>query len=1004
MRSTLALRRTLCVASSALAITLVSVSPAAAATAADNAQAPAADAPDQTAKKDSESSSIVVTGSRIRRPNLTSPVPVTTVTGEQFFQGGSTSIGDQLNQLPALRSTFSQSNSTQFLGTSGLSLLDLRGLGTQRTLVLVNGRRHVAGDILNTAASVDVNTIPTDMIERVDIVTGGDSAVYGSDAIAGVVNFVLKDHFSGLQVRGQSGISGQGDGQGGFVSVLGGINTKDGRGNIAMNVEYAHQSDVYASERTAYNQTNGFVQVQPSGAAGAPAFQFYNDIRNGFYANGGTFLANPGPSGFLQPYLFQPNGSLIPQTGTIVGNSNVFAVPSYLGGNGNNFRDGQQLALQPRLDRVSANLVGHYDFSDAATLFAELTFSRTTSFGSASGPFYTGYFGETFNATNPYLTPATAAFISSQTNGGPFSLYRNVVELGNRSESARRDTYRAVIGLKGNFAGTLHYEISADYGRLDERTEIDGNLNIQRYLLSINAVKGPTGTPVCAVQLDPTQGSPFNSSAYAQSTYANDVSSCVPVNLFGSGNITPAANNYLLQNSYAKGHLTQLDFNGFVSGDFGDKLRLPGGPIGFAIGAEYRKETAFYQQDAATASGTTFYNGIPGFVPGKFFEVGEAYGELRLPVLKDVPFINRLEVNAAGRVSQYRGTTGRVGAYNVGVEYGPFKSLLFRGNFSHSVRAPNLSELYSVDGQNYATASDPCSSANISNGTQYRKANCASAGIPTTYNYQFISSLAFLSGGNTALRAEVADTWTIGGVYRPEFIPGASFTVDYYHIKLGNAIQTLGAQSILNDCYDVQVFPNQYCGNFQRNPGTGAGAYQIVPNSLVAGPVNYAKEVWAGIDFELAYQHAIDNVGILSLEVNYTLALRKDAYLDPLNPKNATDVLGLLDDPKNAFVLNTSLKHDQFTLGYKLRYLGQMFHGSSYQRDPYAYDPQYNYYPAVTYHDIRVEFDVSKKFEVHAGVDNVTNKLPPFGLTGTGAGASYPNIGRYIYVGAKINY
>jgi len=1000
MRKQTASRKSLCLASTALAISLVAGTSALAQTAPNT---PAAT--DSTDKQAASASDIVVTGSRIPRPNLQSPVPVLSVAGDQFFQSGSVSIGDQLNQLPALRSTFSQANSTQFLGTSGLNLLDLRGLGTQRTLVLVNGRRHVAGDILNTAASVDVNTIPQDMIERVDIVTGGDSAVYGSDAIAGVVNFVLKDHFSGLQVRGQNGISSEGDAGSSFVSVLGGVNTKDGRGNIAVNVEYAHQADLYASERPHYAQNNGFVQVQNAGAAGAPAYQFVNDIRNGVYSNGGTFLGFPPvATGFYQPYLFQPNGSLAAQTGTLIGNPDVSPYPTYTGGDGNNFRDGQQLALQPRLNRVSANLVGHYEFSDAATVFTELTFSRTTSYGSASGPFFTGALGETFNVTNPYLTPASAAFISSQTGGGPFALYRNVVELGDRTESARRDTFRAVLGLKGNFAGTLHYEISANYGRLNEHTEIDGNVNLQRYLLSINAVSGPNGTPVCAVQLDPTQGSPFNSSAYAQSTYANDVASCVPVNLFGSGNISQAAKNYLLQNSYADGHLTQLDFNGFVSGDLGEKLKLPGGPIGFAIGAEYRKETAFYQQDAATASGTTFYNGIPGFVPGKFFEVGEVYGELRLPVIKDLPLIKRLEINAAGRESQYKGSTGRVGAYNAGVEYSPFNSLLFRGNFSHSVRAPNLSELYSIDGQNYATVNDPCSLSNISSGTQYRKANCAAAGIPANYNYQFNSSLPYLSGGNTTLRAEVANTWTVGGVFRPEFLPGASLTVDYYHIKLASAIDTLGAQQILNDCYDVQVYPNQYCAAFQRSPGTSPTAYQIVPNSLVAGPLNYAKEVWSGIDFELAYQHMIENVGVLSLQVNYTLALRKDEFLDPLNPNNKTNVLGLLGDPKNAFLLNTSLRRGKFTAGYKLRYLGKMFNGSSYQQDPYSYAPQYTYYPAVTYHDIRAEIDVNKKLEVHGGIDNVTNKLPPFGITATGNGAIYPNIGRYFYFGFKVNY
>src|SRR5437764_3429259 len=212
---------------------------------------------------------IYVTGSRIRRPNLESVVPITSVGGQAFFETGRTSVGDTLNELPQMASTFSQSNSTRFLGTAGLNLLDLRGLGTARTLVLVNGRRHVGGDVLNTGVSVDVNTIPTDLIDRVDVVTGGNSAVYGSDAIAGVVNFVLKDHFQGLQLRGQGGQSTYGDGDSYFISGLWGSNFADGRGNVAVNLEWARQEQAWGSDRPWLAQQNGFIQVE-NDAVGLP--------------------------------------------------------------------------------------------------------------------------------------------------------------------------------------------------------------------------------------------------------------------------------------------------------------------------------------------------------------------------------------------------------------------------------------------------------------------------------------------------------------------------------------------------------------------------------------------------------------------------------------------------------------------------------------------------------------------------------------------------------------
>ena len=283
-----------------------------------------------TGDSDTSASDVVVTGSRIARPNLTSSNPITSVQGEEFFQTGQISIGDQLNQLPQLAPTFNQSNSTRFLGTSGLNLLDLRQLGTQRTLVLVNGRRHVAGDILNSGTSVDTNTIPTDLIDRVDIVTGGESAVYGSDAIAGVVNFVLKDHFDGVEVRGQSGISPDyHDGAAQFASVLAGKNFGGGRGNIAANVEYAHQDQYFADSRPYLSQQRAFITVNPTGTAGSPENILYNDIRSASYSETGlirfggtpTLNAGTGPNGvrYTVPFQFTSAGALVPVTGQRIG-------------------------------------------------------------------------------------------------------------------------------------------------------------------------------------------------------------------------------------------------------------------------------------------------------------------------------------------------------------------------------------------------------------------------------------------------------------------------------------------------------------------------------------------------------------------------------------------------------------------------------------------------------------------------------------------------------------
>jgi outer membrane receptor protein involved in Fe transport len=332
---------------------------------------------------------IVVTGSRIRTPNEVSAVPITTISVQQLTQTARTSIGDALNDLPQLQSTYSQSNSTRFLGTGALNLLDLRGLGTSRTLVLVNGRRHVGADILNNAVSVDVNTIPTDLVERVDIVTGGNSAVYGSDAIAGVVNFVMKDKFEGLQLRAQGGVSDKGDAGSYFISGTAGKNFADGRGNIAVNAEYTHSEDLFGSDRKSYRRRDGFVttNVDAAGAGvngnlnfdGRPDATFFRDLRLGTISDGGLVAfpgAAPGANtaarcgrdglgrAFTCNYLFQPGGTIAAQTGSAIGVAQGTATApaaspagvSYVGGNGNTGREGVLLQLLPRLDRYAANI------------------------------------------------------------------------------------------------------------------------------------------------------------------------------------------------------------------------------------------------------------------------------------------------------------------------------------------------------------------------------------------------------------------------------------------------------------------------------------------------------------------------------------------------------------------------------------------------------------------------------------------------------------------------
>jgi outer membrane receptor protein involved in Fe transport len=1002
-------------------------------------------------------SAIIVTGSRIRRPNLESTVPVTSVTGEELFETGTLSVGDQLNDLPQLRSTYSQQNSTRFLGTRGLNLLDLRGLGTARTLVLVNGRRHVASDILVNGVSPDVNTFPTQLIERIDIVTGGASSIYGSDAIAGVVNFVLKQDYDGAEVRGQSGISRYGDAGNQYLAVLAGKNFADGRGNIAINLEYAHTDRYYGSNRPNLRQNDGFVTVDtdvatdPFNADSTPDRLFYRDIRSSTISLGGQLglaqsRANPAcgtdtlGNPFTCGYLFQPDGSIIAQTGTRVGLS---PNGNYVGGNGYSGREGQLLTLTPQLDRYAINLIGHFEISPAFVPFIEAKYVRSEAFGSVSGPFFTqgatladSLNRERVRLDNPYLSPAvrtqlttailatgvdpnsaattpaalTAAQRTAIANGSfRLSLRRNWLDLGIRDEKFRRETYRIVAGVRGEFNDDWSYELSANYGDYKERNVIQSNVNRQRYLLAVDSVFNPaTNSIVCRSQIDPTAIGTDRAGNAA--VLAADVAACVPLNPFGVGSVSDAAKKYLTITSEATGKITQFVASGSIAGDLSQLFELPGGPIGFAIGAEYRRETNSYDLDDTTQAGYAFYNAIPSFT-SPAFEVKEAFAEIRVPIVKDVPLLRELTATGSIRVASYKGATGTVYAYSGGIDWRPINDLHIRGAYSRSVRAPTLSDLFSAQSQNFTPApNDPCSARNLATGSATRSANCTAAGRPAGYDFVYTSSLEIISGGNPNLKAETSDSYTLGAVYTPAGVPGFSLSVDFYNVKVSGVITSVTAQNILNLCYDSATLNNPFCGLFQRAGAAGGPRgeqqFRILEGSLLQSTANFARTQARGIDASIGYRKTFD-FGTVNLNAIWTRVVDRSQYTNPADPTRQ-DVLRLeLGDPENQVNFNGSLKVGKFTLGYQLRWIDKMLL-NTYEdyftvggRNPENADyAEVKFYPEVFYHDLRAQIDINQKFNLYLGVDNVTDTKPPFGLTGVGAGSGIYDVkGRYMYAG-----
>ncbi len=734
-----------------------------------------------------------------------------------------------------------------------------------------------------------------------------------------------------------------------------------------------------------------------------------------------------GPRFYNVPFIFQTDGTLVPLTGKRVG---IGPSGNFIGGNGENFRSGTQVQLSPKLDRYSLNIIGHYDISNAFVPFIEAKYVQTKTLGTGnSGPaFITGSTldgdRERPHLDNPYLSDQARATIIQQltlANGTApapdrqFSLRLNMQGLGNRLEEAKRETYRAVVGVRGQISSDWKYELAANYGEFREKTRVLGNLNTQRFLLGVDVTRDPaSGQIVCRSKIDPTAAIGFVT-VPNQAILDADVAACVPVNLFG-GQFTQAQKAYLLQDTTSVGKITQFDVSANVSGDTSKWFTLPGGPVAMAVGAEYRKETNFFQADPLVEQGYTFYNALPTFKPPSF-EVKEAYGELRVPIIKGAKFIEELTLSGAGRVARYKGSTGTVYSYNGGIDFAPVQDFKFRGNYASATRAPNLVELYSAQSQNFATVVDPCSADNIVTGSATRAANCAAAGRPANYNFAYSQSIEIRSGGNPALKAETSKSITVGGVFQPRFVPGLSLSVDYYSITVNKVISSVDAQTILDQCYDQATLNNAFCGLFKRFITTDPNAvgpknevpFQVLEGSLLQSSLNFAKLKVRGIDTELNYTHDFEKVGTFSTRLVYTHVLQNDQFLNPAEPGRATVITRVLGDPQDRFSWDSSIKRDRFSLHYGLQYIGKQLldsyenifsvQGRPPQNADYA---SITYYPSVFYHDVRLDFEATSHLNFYLGVSNLTNKLPPYGLSGISGGSGiYDARGRFFFFGLK---
>lgn len=932
-----------------------------------------------------DAAEIVVTGTRLARPEIDSPNPLTTVAGAALGDSGRTSTTDALLRLPALvgsqgTALAAGGNPDLGFGEAGVHLLNLRNLGRDRTLVLVDGKRHVAG--IPDSAAVDIGAIPQDLIEQVDVMTGGASAIYGADGVSGVVNFVLKRDFEGLRLRLENGITSRGDGHQVAAGLTAGRNFDGGRGNLTLAYEFARQGRVDSAQRDYLGDPARFFQIvgdpvdllQNGDDPRVPDRKPTNDLRWADSAPDGAVDLDldfyPDFTGSGQPYDL---GTYLPQAGGATRGGSSTPIAGYYGD------------IVARTERHAVNLLARYAVSPAVRLSFAGKYVRNTAF-SYGQPGYGFY--DYLEPDNAYLIERFGA--AASVNGA--YLTRDHFDIGRRGKGSTRETFRAVAGIDGALGDRLRYELSYVYGTTRSRL-ITTNARLgDRFYAALDAVVDPgSGQITCRINLPGETIVSANNWGDPPVTFRPG--ECKPLNLLGNGVVSQAALDFIRYRSESRARIDQHVVSGQVTGEFGS---LPGGPIRFALGGEWRRESSRFTPDPQLEAGMLL-NTAAVAPTGGGFDVKEAFAEISLPLLKDRPGAELLSLGAAVRVSDYS-STGSTLAWKFDAIYAPIADLRLRGTLSRAVRAPNIGELYSPASGTYLAIDDPCDSFNLAGGTQYRAANCnallAQAGLTPQQIAAFnpsaspLSSSAILgvASGNPALREETARTWTAGVVLTPGFVPGLSASLDWYDIRIDGAVNTPSAQTLTELCVDSPNIANIYCANVTRAGGAG------FVNGFHVQPQNVSRFDTAGFDAALKYRRGRLSAG---LTVGYLAKLEFAAVPGAVPVSSRRSAYA----PRWQAAFDLDWRIGAVSLGYSLDWFERTrrYSESQVQGQGDIAATEYLYYKARWNHDLRFSVQAGQGFTFYGGVNNLTDAKPDYDLF-------YPNsaIGRAFFVGVRV--